>query len=81
MSRPVGFHQIMLAVREPEKHYQTLVEAMRVNIAYGSFTVLPCECERCLSVTKEEIDELDTKLEASVKAVKPEQGSANRKRN
>lgn len=81
MSRPVGFHQIMLAIREPEKHYRAFIEIMRVNMKHGSFTVYPCDCERCLGVTKEEIDELDTKLEAEVKTAGPGQGNADRKRN
>jgi len=62
MSDPISFHSVMQAIKEPDKYYPILLNTLKFNLKFGSYSVYPCPCEECSKITEEETGELNQKL-------------------
>jgi hypothetical protein len=70
MSEPIAGCWILAAARGDEGSYQKILKAMRYNIAFGSQTIFPCNCQpRCPQPTDEQMEALDRRLQADIQAL------------
>jgi len=69
----------LTAARGDEGSYQKVQQAMRYNIAFGSQTIFPCNCQpRCPRPTEQQIKALDSRLQADIYGTQHGQGAGDR---
>jgi hypothetical protein len=69
MSDTVAGCWILAAARGDEGSYRKVLQAMRHDVASGSQTIVPCNCQpRCPQPTPEQMDTLGRRLQADVLA-------------
>jgi hypothetical protein len=68
MSFPINSHNIMLAIKDPDRYYPGLLEMMKFNMEFGSSSQFPCSCEECQKLTEVEIEALNQKLNKDLEA-------------
>ena len=67
MSTPISVCQVIKATNGDEKMFQHLVEAMDYNLAWGMFSIFPCECDPpCVRPSEEKIAEFNDRLMAAI---------------
>jgi hypothetical protein len=76
MTEPIAGCWILAAARRDEGSYQKVLKAMRYNIAFGSQTMFPCNCQpRCPQPTDEQMEALDRRLQADLSESQEEHGA------
>ena len=79
MSEPIVGCWILAAARGDEGSYQKVLKSMRYNIAFGSQTIFPCNCQpRCPQPTDEQMEALDRRLQADIRAARDDQSATDR---
>lgn len=67
MSEPIAGCWILAAARGDEGSYLKLLEARRHDLASGSRTIVPCNCQpHCPQPTDEQMQALDRRLQADL---------------
>jgi hypothetical protein len=70
MSETIAGCWILAAARGDEGSYRKLLQAMRLDLASGSRTIVPCNCQpRCPQPTDEQMEALDRRLQADIQAL------------
>ena len=63
MSIPISGCLVSKAAFGNEKAYARLLEAMKINMKYGHFSMGGCDCKPpCPKPTEDQIDDLNTRL-------------------
>lgn len=60
MSQPIKRCLISKAAQGCEKSIELLSKAMKINLQYGGFTIVPCDCNpKCKEPTEEQLEKLN----------------------
>ena len=73
MSCPISSCLVSKAALGDEASYQSLKQAMAVNLRYGHWTQFPCSCTPpCPTPSQEQTDALNKRLNEDLKGIKPD---------